>query len=139
MYHQLFSIGLPFKDYAVVEEAISKAIQLDTKNSLAYPLMAQIKRNMMGDYSMDFEEETRKGFKSDPENYETIIQVAHNLVFISKFSEAITLYKKALKVAPHGPLPVRLFLLKAYAESGEPEVSEAVSYTHLTLPTTPYV
>jgi tetratricopeptide (TPR) repeat protein len=127
MYHQLFSIGLPFKDYAVVEEAISKAIQLDIKNSLAYPLMAQIKRNMMGDISMDFEGVTREGFKSDSENYETIIQVAHNLVFISKFSEAITLYKKALKIAPHGPLPVRLFLLKAYTESGVPEVSEELA------------
>ena len=49
MYHQLFSIGLPFKDYAVAEEVISKAIKIDTMNSLAYPLMAQIKRNMMGD------------------------------------------------------------------------------------------
>ena len=127
MYHQLFSIGLPFKDYAVVVEAISKAIQLDTKNSLAYPLMAQIKRNMMGDNSIDFEGVTRKGFKSDPENYETIIQVAHNLAFISKFSEAITLYKKALKIAPQGPLPVRLFLLKAYTESGVPEVSEELA------------
>ena len=127
MYHQLFSIGLPFKDYAVVEETISKAIQLDAKNSLAYPLMAQIKRNMMGDISMDFEEITRKGLKLDPENYETLIQVAHNLVFISKFSEAITLYKKALKIAPHGPLPVRLFLLKVYIESGMPEVSEELA------------
>ena len=124
MYHQLFSIGLPFKDYAVVEEAISKAIQLDSENSLAYPLMAQIKRNMMGDISMDFEAVTRKGLKIDPENYETIIQVAHNLAFISKFSDAITLYKKALKIAPHGPLPVRLFLLKTYADSGMTEVSE---------------
>ena len=52
MYHQLFSIGLPFKDYAIVEEAISKAIQLDINNSLAYPLMAQIKRNMIGDISI---------------------------------------------------------------------------------------
>jgi adenylate cyclase len=82
MYHQLFSIGLPFKDYAVADEAITKAIKIDTKNSLAYPLMAQIKRNMMGDVSLDFEEITRKGLELDPENYETIIQVAHNLVFI---------------------------------------------------------
>jgi tetratricopeptide (TPR) repeat protein len=89
--------------------------------------MAQIKRNMMGDISMDFEEITRKGLKLDPENYETLIQVAHNLVFISKFSEAITLYKKALKIAPHGPLPVRLFLLKVYIESGMPEFSEELA------------
>ena len=86
MYHQLFSIGLPFKDYAVAEEVISKAIKIDTKNSLAYPLMAQIKRKMMGATSLDFEEITRKGLELDAENYETIIKVAHNLVFISKFS-----------------------------------------------------
>ena len=127
MYHQLFSIGLPFKDYPVAEEAISKALKIDTKNSLAYPLMAQIKRNMMGDASLDFEEITRKGLEIDPENYETIIQVAHNLVFISKFSEAITLYKKALKIAPYGPLPVRLFLLKTYTETGVPEASEELA------------
>ena len=127
MYHQLFSIGLPFKDYAVAEEAISKAIKIDTNNSLAYPLMAQIKRNMMGDASLDFEEITRKGLELDPENYETIIQAAHNLVFISKFSEAITLYKKALKIAPYGPLPVRLFLLKTYSESGVYDVSEELA------------
>ena len=127
MYHQLFSIGLPFKDYAVAEEAISKAIKIDSKNSLAYPLMAQIKRNMMGNTSLDFEEITRKGLELDPENYETIIQVAHNLVFISKFSEAITLYKKALKIAPYGPLPVRLFLLKTYSESGVYSVSEELA------------
>jgi tetratricopeptide (TPR) repeat protein len=127
MYHQLFSIGLPFKDYAVAEEVISKAIKIDTKNSLAYPLMAQIKRNMMGDTSLDFEEITRKGLELDPENYETIIQAAHNLVFISKFSEAITLYKKALKIAPYGPLPVRLFLLKTYSESGVYDVSEELA------------
>ena len=76
---------------------------------------------------MDFEGITRKGFKLDPENYETIIPVAHNLAFISKFSEAITLYKKALKIAPHGPLPVRLFLLKAYTESGVTEVPEELA------------
>ena len=35
--------------------------------------MAQIKRNMMGDASLDFEEITRKGLEIDPENYETII------------------------------------------------------------------
>ena len=127
LYHQVFSIGLQFKDYVVAEEAISKAIQKDIKNSLAYPLMAQIKRNMMGDITLDFEEITRKGLVLDPENYETIIQVAHNLVFISKFSEAITLYKKALKIAPHGPLPVRLFLLKTYTESGVSEVSEELA------------
>ena len=127
MYHQLFSIGLPFKDYAVAEEAISEAIKIDSKNSLAYPLMAQIKRNMMGDTSLDFEEITRRGLELDPENYETIIQVAHNLVFISKFSEAITLYKKALKIAPYGPLPVRLFLLKTYSESGVYTVSEELA------------
>ncbi len=127
MYHQLFSIGLPFKDYTVAEEVISKAIKIDTKNSLAYPLMAQIKRNMMGDTSLDFEEITRKGLELDPENYETIIQAAHNLVFISKFSEAITLYKKALKIAPYGPLPVRLFLLKTYSESGVYDVSEELA------------
>jgi len=127
LYHQLFSIGLPFKDYAVAEEAISKAIKIDAKNSLAYPLMAQIKRNMMGNASLDFEEITRKGLELDPENYETIIQVAHNLVFISKFSEAITLYKKALKIAPYGPLPVRLFLLKTYSESGDYSVMEELA------------
>ncbi len=127
MYYQLFSIGLPFKDYVTAEEAIVKAVELDPLNSLAYPLLAQIKTNMMGESSFDFEGITRKGLQIDPENYETIIQVANNLEFISKDSEAIRLYKKALKVAPFGPLPVRLFLLKAYFEIGELSASKELA------------
>jgi len=117
LYRKFLANKLDFRDYSKAHEAILKAQELDPDNSLVYPLLGPIETWVMGINQMGLEDTLLKGLKKGSENYRTLVLIGNNLNSISKFSEGIRYLKKAVKIAPYGPITTEIFLMRAYIET----------------------
>ena len=109
---------LKFPDYPKTHEVILKAQELDPDNSLVYPLLGPVESLLMGINVMSLEETLLKGLKTGSENYRTLVLIGNNFAGIAKYSEAIRYLKKAIKIAPFGPITTEISLMRIYVESG---------------------
>ncbi|MBJ57790.1 MAG: hypothetical protein CMP24_06075, partial [Rickettsiales bacterium] len=117
LFLKFLSNKLAFKDYQTVYDAILKAKELDPNNSIVYPLLASVETYVMGINQMAFEQTSLRGLKKGSENYRTLMLIGANFYSISNFSEAIRYLKKAVKIAPFGPITTEIFLMKSYFET----------------------
>ncbi len=110
-------------DINVMEDALKKSIELNPNNSLPYPLLALIiEGNMLGNFDgVKYKNKrqmgnnyVQKGLELGPNNTETLFYSGMYFKRIGKYDRAISLFGRAIKLAPFGPEAIRIHLLSAH-------------------------
>ena len=109
------------KDIRDMEEALRKSIELDPDISLPYPLLAYIgEGNILGNFISDEKMKERrqvgnnlvqKGLELGPNNVETLFYSGMYYKRVGKYDNAISLFERAIKLAPFGPEAIRVNLI----------------------------
>ena len=109
------------KDIRDMEDALRKSIELDPDISLPYPLLAYIgEGNILGNFISDEKMKERrqvgnnfvqKGLELGPNNVETLFYSGMYYKRVGKYDNAISLFERAIKLAPFGPEAIRVNLI----------------------------
>ena len=112
------------KDIRDMEDALRKSIELDPDISLPYPLLAYIgEGNILGNFVSDEKMKERrqignnfvkKGLELGPNNVETLFYSGMYYKRIGKYDNAISLFERAIKLAPFGPEAIRINLMSTH-------------------------
>ena len=106
-----------------MEDALKKSIELNPNNSLPYPLLALIiEGNMLGNFDgVKYKNKrqignnyVQKGLELGPNNTETLFYSGMYFKRIGKYDRAISLFGRAIKLAPFGPEAIRIHLLSTH-------------------------
>ncbi len=110
-------------DINVMEDALKKSIELNPNNSLPYPLLALIiEGNMLGNFDgVKYKNKrqignnyVQRGLELGPNNTETLFYSGMYFKRIGKYDRAISLFGRAIKLAPFGPEAIRINLLSTH-------------------------
>ena len=112
------------KDIGDMEDALRKSIELDPDISLPYPLLAYIgEGNILGNFVSDEKMKERrqvgnslvqKGLELGPDNVETLFYSGMYFKRVGKYDNAISLFERAIKLAPFGPEAIRINLISTH-------------------------
>ena len=112
------------KDIGDMEEALRKSIELDPEISLPYPLLAYIgEGNILGNFVSDEKMKERrqvgnslvqKGLELGSNNVETLFYSGMYFKRVGKYDNAISLFERAIKLAPFGPEAIRINLISTH-------------------------
>jgi len=111
------------KDIKNMEDALKKSIKLNPDNSMSYPLLGLMSEgNMLGNFDdkglgqqrQKANSYLQKGLELGPNNMETLFYSGMYYQSIGKSSKAISLFDRAIKLAPFGPEAIRVNLMSSH-------------------------
>ena len=125
------------KDYKAMEEALKTAIKLEPNSSMPYALLALVNEGgalMNFDLEKGLEQQrqsatnyVKKGLELGPNNMETLFYSGMFFQIVGKSSNAISLFERAIKLAPFGPEAIRVNLISAYLVKFDFETAEKIA------------
>ena len=127
------------KDIRDMEEALRKSIELDPDISLPYPLLAYIgEGNILGNFISDEKMKERrqvgnnlvqKGLELGPNNVETLFYSGMYYKRVGKYDNAISLFERAIKLAPFGPEAIRVNLIGTHLSKFDFDTAREIAET----------
>ncbi len=127
------------KDIEDMEDALRKSIELDPDISLPYPLLAYIgEGNILGNFVSDEKMKERrqvgnslvqKGLELGPNNVETLFYSGMYFKRVGKYDNAISLFERAIKLAPFGPEAIRINLISTHLAKFDFDTAREIAET----------
>ena len=127
------------KDIGDMEEALRKSIELDPEISLPYPLLAYIgEGNILGNFVSDEKMKERrqagnslvqKGLELGSNNVETLFYSGMYFKRVGKYDNAISLFERAIKLAPFGPEAIRINLISTHLAKFDFDTAREIAET----------
>ncbi len=127
------------KDIEDMEDALRKSIELDPDISLPYPLLAYIgEGNILGNFVSDEKMKERrqvgnslvqKGLELGPDNVETLFYSGMYFKRVGKYDNAISLFERAIKLAPFGPEAIRINLISTHLAKFDFDMAREIAET----------
>ena len=112
------------KDIKTLKNILEKSIELNPENSMPYALLGLTNEgHMLGNFDMlkglqrqrsDAIKLVKKALELGSRNVETLFYSGMFYKMIGKYSNAITLFEKAIKLAPFGPEAMKVNLLSTH-------------------------
>ena len=127
------------KDIGDMEDALRKSIELDPEISLPYPLLAYIgEGNILGNFVSDEKMKERrqvgnslvqKGLELGSNNVETLFYSGMYFKRVGKYDNAISLFERAIKLAPFGPEAIRINLISTHLAKFDFDTAREIAET----------